>query len=82
MDADRAECLEQAERRLQAAQLASDVTALGELLDEDAIFTGPDGNLYTREDDLRVHGTGHQVMTRVDEEELRASFLADEAQSG
>lgn len=41
MDADRLEGLEQAERRLQAAQLASDVTALGELLDEDAIFTPP-----------------------------------------
>jgi hypothetical protein len=48
MDADRGEGLKQAERRLQAAQLASDVTALGELLDEDAIFTGPDGNLGTR----------------------------------
>ncbi|MBB5161168.1 nuclear transport factor 2 family protein [Mycobacterium sp. AZCC_0083] len=78
MDADRVESLEQAERRLQAAQLASDVTALGELLDEDAIFTGPDGNLYTREDDLRVHGTGHQVMTRVDEEELRISTFGDD----
>ncbi|MDT5002364.1 MAG: hypothetical protein QOK12_4469 [Mycobacterium sp.] len=35
MDADRVESLKQAERRLQAAQLASDVTALGELLDDD-----------------------------------------------
>jgi hypothetical protein len=65
MDADRREELKQAERRLQAARRASDVTVLGELLDEDAIFTGPDGNLYTRDDDLRAHGAGHQVMTRV-----------------
>jgi ketosteroid isomerase-like protein len=78
MDADRVESLKQAERRLQAAQLASDVTVLGELLDEDAMFTGPDGNLYTRDDDLRVHGTGHQVMTRVDEEELRISTFGDD----
>ena len=78
MDAGRVESLKQAERRLQAAQLASDVSALGELLDEDAIFIGPDGNLYTNEDDLRVHGAGYQVMTRVDEEELRVSTYGDD----
>jgi hypothetical protein len=78
VDADRVESLRQAERRLQAAQLASDVTALGELLDEEAIFTGPDGNLYTRDDDLRVHGSGHQVMTQVDEEELCVSTFGDD----
>ena len=78
MDAARVDELLQAERRLQAAQLASDVTALGELLHEDAIFTGPDGNLYTRDDDLRVHATGHQVMTTVDEEDLRVSTFGDD----
>jgi hypothetical protein len=78
MDAGRIDELKRAERRLQAAQLASDVIALGELLDEDAIFTGPDGNLYTRDDDLRVHGTGQQVMTRVDEHDLRVSTFGDD----
>jgi ketosteroid isomerase-like protein len=63
--------LRAAERRLQAAQLASDVDALDELLDDAVRFTGPDGNLYSKQDDLRVHESGHQVLTRVDEEDLQ-----------
>ncbi|MEU5884991.1 nuclear transport factor 2 family protein [Spirillospora sp. NPDC047279] len=42
---DHIESLRAAERRLQAAQLASDVDALTELIDDQAWFTGPDGNL-------------------------------------
>lgn len=68
---DHAESLRAAERRLQAAQLASDVDVLTELIDDSAWFTGPDGNLYSKSDDLRAHESGHQVMSRVDEEELR-----------
>ena len=43
-----------AERRLQAAQLASDVVALDALLDERLVFTGPDGALYSKKDDLAL----------------------------
>jgi ketosteroid isomerase-like protein len=68
---DHTESLRAAERRLQAAQLTSDVDALTELMDDAVRFTGPDGNLYTKQDDLRVHETGHQVLTRVEEEDLR-----------
>ena len=39
----RAEELRRAERRLQAAQLASDVAALDALLDDRLVFSGPDG---------------------------------------
>jgi Domain of unknown function (DUF4440) len=46
------ETLRAAERRLQGAQAASDVPALAELLDDALLFTGPDGKLYTKEDDL------------------------------
>ena len=59
-----------AERALQAAQLASDVAALDRLIDDRLVFTGPDGNLYTKADDLRLHGSGEQKMSRVDEEDL------------
>ena len=69
-DATRAQELREAEGRLQAAQLASDVAALDRLLDERLIFTGPDGNHYTKQDDLRIHRSGRQVMTRVSQEEL------------
>lgn len=78
MDNDRRDSLVAAERRLQAAQLASDVPALADLLDEHVLFTGPDGNLYTRDDDLRVHRTGHQKMTRVDEEDLTVRTFGDD----
>lgn len=68
---DHTESLRTAERRLQAAQLASDVDALTELMDDAVRFTGPDGNLYTKQDDLRVHESGQQVLTRVEEEDLQ-----------
>lgn len=60
-----------AERRLQSAQLASDVAVLNELIDERLVFTGPDGLLYGKEDDLTLHRTGAQRMTAVQEEDVR-----------
>lgn len=63
--------LRSAERRLQAAQLASDVTALEELLDDRLTFTGPDGLLYDKQDDLRVHRTGTQVINTLHEENVQ-----------
>jgi ketosteroid isomerase-like protein len=65
------ETLRAAERRLQAAQLASDVGTLTKLLDDALLFTGPDANLYSKEDDLGAHRSGHQVLSRVEESELR-----------
>jgi hypothetical protein len=62
--------LRDAERRLQRAQLASDVSALDQLIDDRLVFTGPDGKLYTKQDDLDVHRSGQQAMSRVDEEDL------------
>ena len=62
--------LRTAERRLQAAQLASDVVALDELLDDRLVFTGPDGALYGKQDDLRVHRAGTQVIDALHEEDL------------
>jgi ketosteroid isomerase-like protein len=35
------------------------------------LFTGPDGNLYSKEDDLAAHRSGRQVLSRVEESELR-----------
>jgi ketosteroid isomerase-like protein len=68
------EDLKDAERRLQAAQLAGDVEALDRLLDDRLIFTfGAD--VHTKADDLALHRTRTQVVTRVAEEEL--TVLAD-----
>jgi hypothetical protein len=66
----RTEDLRRAERRLQSAQLASDTFALETLLDDRLVFTGPDGNHYSKGDDLHAHRSGEQSMTRVSEEDL------------
>ncbi|WP_415647564.1 nuclear transport factor 2 family protein [Stackebrandtia soli] len=73
---DHTESLRSAERRLQAAQLTSDVDALSELIDDAAWFTGPDGNLYSKQDDLGAHAAGHQMLNRVEEEDLRVLATA------
>ncbi|MEY9846544.1 ketosteroid isomerase-like protein [Streptacidiphilus sp. BW17] len=74
MNADRTgqltEELRSAERRLQAAQLAADADALDVLLDDRLVFTGPDGRLYGKNDDLEIQKGGRQRLTRVDEEDL------------
>jgi hypothetical protein len=41
------------------------------LLDDEVLFTGPDGNLYSEEDDLGAPHSGHQVLSRIEELELR-----------
>jgi hypothetical protein len=64
------ESLRAADRRLQAAQLGSEVAVLDELLDARLVFTGPDGLLYGKDDDLHLHRSGEQKITAVDEEEL------------
>ncbi|WP_089155451.1 nuclear transport factor 2 family protein [Micromonospora sp. NBS 11-29] len=66
------EALRAAERRLQQAQLRSDVAELDRLIDDRLVFTGPDGSLYAKQDDLHAHRSGRQTMTRVDEEDLAA----------
>jgi hypothetical protein len=76
-DADRVAELRSAERQLQAAQLASNVAELDRLIDDRLVFTGPGGKLYSKADDIRVHGTGEQKMTRVEEEELSVLVVGD-----
>jgi hypothetical protein len=63
--------LRTAERRLQAAQLAADADALDRLLDDRLVFTGPDGRLYGKSDDLEMQRSGRQRLTRLDEEDLQ-----------
>jgi len=63
--------LRAAERRLQTAQLNSDVDALSQLLDDSLLFTGPDGSIYTKDDDLQAHANGVQIVTKLEEEDLR-----------
>ncbi len=46
------------ETRLRAAQIASDVGVLNELIADDLLFTGADGALATKAQDLAAHGSG------------------------
>jgi hypothetical protein len=72
-----ADSLKATDRRLQAAQLAADADALDQLLDDRLVFTGPDGILYSKRDDLELQRSGHQRLTEVTEEELTAVVVGD-----
>ena len=59
------------EARLRAAQLAADVDALNALIAEDLLFTGPDGQLGTKAQDLAAHRSGAVRFRAHEPEELR-----------
>src|SRR5689334_555870 len=59
------------EARLRAAQLAADVVALDQLISDDLLFTGPDGRLATKADDLAAHRSGLVRIREHDPIELR-----------
>ena len=46
------------EAELRSAQLAADVAALDRLIAEELLFTGPDGQLGTKAQDLAAHRSG------------------------
>ena len=60
-----------AELALRRAQLASDVAALERLVDDALVFTGPDGAVYGKDDDLDAHRTGMIRITRLEPSEER-----------
>lgn len=49
------ETINQLESELRTAQLQSDVHALEQLIDDALLFTGPDGTLASKRDDLELH---------------------------
>ncbi|MBG6065356.1 nuclear transport factor 2 family protein [Micromonospora ureilytica] len=59
-----------AERTLQAAQLAGDVAALDQLLVDQLIAIGPDGRTHSKQDDLATHRDRRLVVQELVEEEL------------
>ena len=65
------------EAAIRDAQLAADVPALERLLSDDLLFTGPDGELATKAQDLRAHASG-LVKFRVHEpRELRVRWVGE-----
>ncbi|TCW79690.1 DUF4440 domain-containing protein [Burkholderia sp. SRS-46] len=54
------------EEALRAAMLANDVEALADLLDDDLVFTAPDGQVLSKDDDLSVHRSRQLRLDRLD----------------
>jgi hypothetical protein len=61
--------LRAAELALRHAQLSSDVSALERLLDDSLVFTGPDGAIYGKQDDLDAHRRGLIRIMQLDASE-------------
>ena len=59
------------ERALRQAQLTGDVEALDRLVDDALVFTGPDGNIYGKADDLDAHRQGWVRITRLEPSDER-----------
>ncbi|MEU7995141.1 nuclear transport factor 2 family protein [Micromonospora sp. NPDC049060] len=59
-----------AERQLQAAQRAADVESLDALLHPQVVGAGPDGTVFTKEDDLEGYRSGALRITSLVEESL------------
>jgi len=59
------------EARLRTAQLSADVAELDQLIDDVLLFTGPDGHLGTKAQDLAAHGSGAVRFREHEPEELR-----------
>jgi ketosteroid isomerase-like protein len=59
------------EAALRGAQLAADVDALDQLIAEELLFTGPDGKLGTKAQDLAAHRSGIVRIRSHEPSELR-----------
>src|SRR5678815_4850303 len=59
------------EARIRVAQLGADLTALENLISDDLLFTGPDGQLGSKAQDLEAHGSGVVRFRSHVPEELR-----------
>jgi hypothetical protein len=65
------DALRGSELALRRAQLAGDVGALERLVDDALVFTGPDGLVYGKADDLDAHRRGWVRITRLEPSEER-----------
>src|SRR5690349_18080233 len=71
------EALEAAERRLQLAVLAGDVVELDALLDDDVVYTGPDGAAVDKDGDLGAHRSGALQLQRFDTVSVASRVIGD-----
>lgn len=68
------------EARIRAAQLTADVTTLDDLISDDLLFTGPDGQLGTKKQDIEAYRSGTvKFMVHIPEELRIRRISADVA---
>ena len=72
---DRVDSVRTCEAALRHAQLTGDVATLDRLIDDSLMFTGPDGGVYRKSDDLSAHRDGWVRITRLDPSEERIEVL-------
>lgn len=65
------------EAAIRAAQLAADTEALNLLIAEDLLFTGPDGELGTKAQDLEAHRSGVVRFREHEPEELHVRRVTE-----
>jgi len=66
-----------AEEQLRAAQLGADIATLDRLIADEILFTGPDGQLGTKAQDLEAHRSGSVRVLAHRPEELRVRRVCD-----
>lgn len=66
------------EARMRVAQLDADVAALDALISDDLLFTGPDGQVGTKAEDLDAHRSGFVRFREHEPEELRIRRIGSE----
>jgi hypothetical protein len=59
------------EAQLRVAQLSADTSALDQLISADLLFTGPDGHLASKAQDLDAHSSGAVRFRQHEPEELK-----------
>lgn len=69
--------IEPYEAALRAAMLASDAEALDALLDDDLVFTAPDGRVLSKEDDLSAHRLKLLHLDRLDLHQIQAHAIGE-----
>ena len=76
MDSDKE--IAELEERIRRAQLDADVNALDELISDNLLFTGPNGQLGTKEQDLEAHRSGVVRFLKHEPEELCVRRIGDD----
>jgi ketosteroid isomerase-like protein len=66
------------EARIRAAQLNADVQSLDALISDELLFTGPDGQLGTKTQDLEAHRSGIVRFREHEPEELRVRRIGND----